>query len=251
MTRIRGIAIAVTGSRRGASRVTRWSSHPFDRVLAGIGEAGTFFLLILAAEGCATSGQVRQEVDRLGESEQRLAGLQARMDELTAEIDREESVLATRGEELAAARAQAALASEQALRAQATASGNLSGETVFRVEGVGFEPGTSRLTDASRLLLDQLADRLRAENAAYFLEVQSDPEEAGSALGAARVETVRRYLHEDHGLPLHSVGAVAAAPGAAHTLEVSAATDAADALVAPPAGDGQLAIVVVRDQPKP
>ncbi len=77
MARIRGIAIAVTGSRRSASRVTRRSSHRFDRVLAGIGEAGTFFLLVLAAEGCATSGQVRQEVDRLGESEQRLAGLQA------------------------------------------------------------------------------------------------------------------------------------------------------------------------------
>ena len=176
--------------------MTRRSSHRFDRVLAGIGEAGTFFLLVLAVAGCATSGQVREEVDRLGEAEQRLAELQARLDSLTAEIDREESALAARQEELAAAQAQAALASEQARRAQASASGNLSGETVFRVDGVGFEPGTSTLTEGSRLLLDQLVDRLRAENAAYFLEVQSDPEEASSALGAARVDAVRRYLHD-------------------------------------------------------
>ena len=226
-------------------------SHRFDRVLAGIGKAGTFFLLVLVAGGCATSGQVRQEVDRLRESEQRLAGLQARLDSLIAEIDRGESALAARREELAAAQAQAALAAEQALRAEAIASGNLSGETVFRLDGVGFEPGTSKLTEGSRLLLDQLADRLRAENTAYFLEVQSDPQQAGSALGAARADAVRRYLHEDHGLPLHSVGAVAAMPGAAHPPEVSAPTAAVDDPLGPPGdGDGQLAILVVRHQPK-
>jgi outer membrane protein OmpA-like peptidoglycan-associated protein len=201
--------------------------------------------------GCATGRQVREEVDRLGESEQRLAGLQVRLDSLTAEIDREESALAARREELAAAQAQAALAGEQALRAEATASGNLSGETVFRLEGVGFVPGTSKLTEDSRLLLDQLADRLRAENVAYFLEVQSDPEEAGTALGASRVDAVRRYLHEDHGLPLHSFGAVAATPGAADPPDASATAEAADPLVAPTDGDGQLAILVIRDQPKP
>ena len=72
-------------------------------------------------------------------------------------------------------------------------------------KGVGFEPGTSRLTDASRLLLDQLADRLRAENAAYFLEVQSGSRGGGQRPSAPPAwTTVRRYLHEDHGLPLHS-----------------------------------------------
>ena len=169
--------------------------HRLDRALAGIGEAGTFFLLVLAAAGCATSGQVREEVDRLDEAEQRLAELQTRLDSITAEIDREESALAARQEELAAAQSQVALASEQARRAQASASGNLAGETVFRIDGVGFEPGTSTLTEGSKLLLDQLVDRLRAENAAYFLEVQSDPGEASSPLGAARVDAVRRYLH--------------------------------------------------------
>jgi outer membrane protein OmpA-like peptidoglycan-associated protein len=225
----------------------------FDRLLAGIGETGTFFLLVLVAGACATNSQVREEVGRLGETEQRLAGLQSRLDSLTEEIESKEAALAARGEELAAARAQAALALEQARRAQAAASGNLSGETVFRLDGVGFEPGTSRLTEGSRLLLDQLVDRLRAENAAYFLEVQSDPEEAGSALGAARVDAVRRYLHEDRGLPLHSVGAVTGTRQATHPPGVSADAEASavDPLVMPTGGDGQLAILVVRDQPQP
>jgi outer membrane protein OmpA-like peptidoglycan-associated protein len=173
-------------------------------------------------------------VDRLDEAEQRLAGLQSRLDSITAEIDREESALAARQEELAAAQSQAALATEQARRAEASASGNLAGATVFRIDGVSFEPGTSRLTEASRLLLDQLVERLRAENAAYFLEVQSDPGEANSPLGHARVDAVRRYLHLDHGLPLHSVGAVTGTSVAALA-----------------SGDGQLAILVVRDLPQP
>ncbi len=204
------------------------SSHRFDRLLAAIGESGTFSLLLLTMVSCASRGEVREQVDRLGEADQRVAELQSRVESLTAQIDREETALAARREELAAAHEQVVLADDQARRAQASTSGNLSGETVFRVDGVGFELGTSELTDESKLLLDQLADRLRAENAAYFLEVQSF--EASSALGMARVDAVRRYLHFERGLPLHSLSVVTATPGG---------------------GDGRLAVLVVRDQPRP
>jgi outer membrane protein OmpA-like peptidoglycan-associated protein len=213
-------------------------------------KSGTFFLLILAVVGCATRGDVSEQVDRLGAANERVTALQSRLDSLNAEIERSETALAASREALAAAQAEAALASEQARRAEAIANGNLAGETVFRVDGVGFERGTSTLTEASRIMLDQLADRLRAENAAYFLEVHSfDAEPSKSALAAARVDAVRRYLHDTRGLPLHSVSALSAAT-TSHGKEVG--TDgAADPLVEAPAADGQLAIRVIRDQPKP
>jgi hypothetical protein len=214
-----------------------------------IGESGTFFLLVVTLIGCASRGDVRDEVDRLGAAQQQVTGLQARVDSLNQEIARSEAALAASHERLAAAQAEAARASEQARRAEASATGNLSGETVFRVDGVGFEPGTSILTEASRILLDQLAGRLRAENAAYFLEVQAfDVDAATSSVSAARVDAVRRYLHEEQGLPLHSLSALTTTAGARHAAGAGAS---GDPLGDTATADGQLAIVVVRNQPKP
>jgi hypothetical protein len=229
--------------------MSRSTSDRRRRVVTRSRESGTFFLLVLALLGCASRGDVGEEVDRLGAASERMAGLQPRLDSLNAEIERAEIALAASREELAAVQAEAALASEQARRAESSASGGFAGETVFRVDGVGFEPGTSTLTETSRILLDQLAARLRAENAAYFLEIQTiDGASSESSLAAARLDAVRRYLHEAQGLPLHSFSAVSGATEP-HVAEARVGA-AADPLAETGAADGRLAILVIRDQPK-
>jgi hypothetical protein len=225
------------------------TSPTLHRLVTSTRKAGIFFLLALGIVGCASRGDVREGLDRLDPEEQRMATLQARLDSLQSEIQRSEAALAASAEELAAARAEAALASEQAARAEAAATGNLAGETVFRVDGVGFEPGTSILTETARTLLDQLADRLRAENAAYFLEIQSfDRDTATISLGVARVDAVRRYLHEARGFPLHSIRGVAATASAPHAVGEIANSD--DPGPGPVAVADELTIVVVRDLPQ-
>jgi outer membrane protein OmpA-like peptidoglycan-associated protein len=220
-----------------------------DRIVTRVGESGTFFLLLVTVVGCASHGDVRVQVDRLGTAQDQVAELQSRLESLDAEIERSEAALAASREELEAAQAEAALASEQARRAEAATTGDLTAETVFRVDGVGFEPGTSTLTEASRIVLDQLADRLRAENAAYFLEVQSfDGDGSKSSLAAVRVDAVRRYLHDAQGLPLHVFSAVSA--GRSPGLADGGVGAAADPLGEMPPVDGEVAILVVRDQPR-
>ena len=210
--------------------------------LTRIGETGTFFLmLVVLGIGCASKGQVRDEVRRLAEREATIERLKAELAALDAEIDRAGSALAAQQPKIEEARTEAALASELARRAETTAAGSLLGETVFRMEGLRFEPGTAKLTEDARAALDQLADRLRAENAGYFIEVQSRRAGASPGLEAARAEAVRRYLHDDRGLPLHAVSTLTA-------IDESPAggqLEAASVLEALPAED-QLAVVVVR-----
>jgi outer membrane protein OmpA-like peptidoglycan-associated protein len=219
------------------------------RTLARVREAGTFYLLLAALAGCATRGQVRVEVDRLAQEEASLDRLEQRLASLTAAIGKEEKTLQARREAVGETASQALLASDEAREAEDLATGRLLGETVFRVSGIRFEPGTTTLTAESRSLLDQLVERLRAEDAGYYLEVRSraagDAGDAGDLLGDARAESVRRYLHDDRGLPLHVVSTMAAA------RELSPPAPAEDLLEVAPAGESSLAVVVVRPFPRP
>ena len=119
-------------------------SRGFRRTV--IRETGTFFLLVLAMAGCATRGRVDQEVGSLAARDQKLAELESRLASLEAAIEESETALVTSRSELAAAQERAALASDHARRAEAGAGGHLLGETVFRLDGVAFEPGTAALT---------------------------------------------------------------------------------------------------------
>ena len=58
-----------------------------------------------------------------------------------------------------------------------------------------------------------LVQQLRDGRSAIYLEIEGHTDANGSSefnrrLGLARAESVRRYLHERHGLPLHKIGVV-------------------------------------------
>jgi hypothetical protein len=233
-------------------------------------EAGTNFLLAIAGFlpifcGCATQGVVRDEVSALEAQSANLERLEQQLAALTLQLDREEELLRQRQEDVAAARDQALLASDNSRLAEATAAGRLFGETVFRLDGLSFEPGSEALTEESRLLLDQLVERLQVEDAGYFLEVrarsgaEAAPEPA--ALDQARAEAIRRYLHEVGGLPLHAMSTLAAPEAAAlqppsgPAAPLSAPADgaaaaAASLLAVEPDPVGPIAVVVVRPFPR-
>ena len=179
-------------------------------------EAGTFSLLLIALAGCATRGHVRDQVAELEAKRGNLERLEQRLHSLHEAIGREAELLTQREREVAGARERALLAGDSSLAAQENVSGRLLGETVYWLEGLRFEGDSAELTGASRALLDQLAERLRIEDAGYFLEVRAGSGESGRAdreLSLARAEAVRRYLHVDRGLPLHALSTLAA-PGA-------------------------------------
>ncbi len=182
-------------------------------------------LAALVAGGCATKLYVREQASRLEAQFEDPESLHFQIEPL--EIEELEQRIEPQRERIHSGADLATLALERATEAMELAAGRLLFEPSFSVEGIFFAPGSTELTREARALLDQLAARLVLENRGSYLEVQGHTDASGSEddnllLGQRRAEAVRRYLHEQGGIPLHHISALslgetaAAADGATH-----------------------------------
>ena len=86
--------------------------------------------------------------------------------------------------------------------------------TVVLSENAGtFSFNRSELSDATREAIDELAARLKSENANVFIEVEghtdsTGPENYNLHLGELRAEAVRRYLITQHAIPIHRISII-------------------------------------------
>ena len=76
-----------------------------------------------------------------------------------------------------------------------------------------FGFGDATLPEPASAKLDELVRRLRALTAPAHLEIEGHTDATGSArfnslLALRRAESVRRYLHEHHQLPLHRINVI-------------------------------------------
>jgi len=109
------------------------------------------------------------------------------------------------------------LAQEALDRAQA-AHKLAEGKLVFEAELAGdiatFGFEKTRLSEESKQKLTEFANRLKAENRNVYIEIQghtdsSGPKMTNLMLSRQRAEQVRDYLHQEAGIPLHRLAAVA------------------------------------------
>ena len=191
-------------------------------------------LAVLSAallSGCATKGFVSERVDgRAAEVEAevdaRIAELQRALDESETTIQRQEAqlrevdetannafALATSAE--GAAGAAQATADDVSARADAIerASQRLVFEVVIADNHDQFTFADANLPAPARATLDRFVDQLRQLPAASYLEIEGHTDATGPApynarLGLERAEGVRRYLHEQHQLPLHKMSVI-------------------------------------------
>jgi len=133
-------------------------------------------LAALALSGCATKTFV----------EERVSGLEARLDEHDARIA---ELSQTSREALA-----------RAEDAGVLARGKFLYTVVLTEEGVRFESEEAKLSPDAADRLNRLASELRAENRNVYLEIQGHTDATGSPeynqwLGQQRADAVRRQLH--------------------------------------------------------
>lgn len=149
---------------------------------------GALLMAGLTVSGCATKGFVREQV----------AVVDTRVGQVDTHLSQVEGTAAD-----ALARANAA---------HKLAEGKFLYEVVLSDDSVKFPVDRHALSPEAEARLDELAQRLKAENKNVYLEIQGHTdatggEEYNEQLGQARAEAVRRYLNM-HGVALNRMSTV-------------------------------------------
>lgn len=93
------------------------------------------------------------------------------------------------------------------------AEGKLLFEAVLSDNNLKFAFNKSALSDEAKQLLDDLANKLKAQNDNVYIEIQGHTDNRGSEaynlkLGEQRAEAVKRYLNMTCGIPLHRLATI-------------------------------------------
>lgn len=160
--------------------------------------------------GCATRKFVR---DGAMAQDKKIADIETQVEANQRGLQQGEERLDGMSDELAEAERIGRDAGNRADEAYQLAKGKLLYEVVLSEVAGDFAFDSAEFTEAAAQRLDELASRLRSENANVYLEIQghtdsTGPESYNLKLGLRRAEAVRRYLNSKHGIPLHRMSVI-------------------------------------------
>jgi outer membrane protein OmpA-like peptidoglycan-associated protein len=84
---------------------------------------------------------------------------------------------------------------------------------VLTDDNAKFKSGDAKLSDEAKAALDQIVAQVKSQKSAIWVEIEGHTDAVGDAsfnekLGMARAESVKRYLYEQHQVPLHKINAI-------------------------------------------
>ncbi len=196
-----------------------------------------FFLLLLSAtlSGCATreyvhaylQSQVEPMNARTGALDGRLAAAESKLGDQAAKQQQTDAAIAevqvtlkVHADRIARNEADIANLSKTAEEAlqRASAAGKLAAgkftyEVVLSDDKLKFDTDKTELGGVAEASLDEFIARIKGENKNLYIEIQGHTDSRGEAaanlaLGAARADSVKRYLNIKGGIPLHRMGTV-------------------------------------------
>ena len=183
-------------------------------------------ILALALGGttaCATKKMVRTQVGEVNgkvetlsksveETQERTRANEGRINE----VDQKAQSAGQRAD-AAGRRADEARAAADAVNTRADAIERASKRLVYEVtlseDKGGFKFGKATMPDEAKADLDALVQKLKAEPNGAYIEIEGHTDNAGSKelnykLGLERAEAVKRYLYEQHQVPLHKISVI-------------------------------------------
>ncbi|MBI4264722.1 MAG: OmpA family protein [Acidobacteria bacterium] len=185
---------------------------------------------VAVAPACATKGFVRTEVGGVNEKVETLSGTveqtQDRIGQNEARIGTVDQKAEAAGKAATDARTAATDARTAADAAAANArtvgtrvdevvaaSRRLVFEVTLSEDQGNFRFGGTDLPDEAKARLDQLVDQLKADPQNVYLEIEGHTDNVGPAevnerIGLERAESVKRYLYEQHQVPLHKMNVI-------------------------------------------
>jgi peptidoglycan-associated lipoprotein len=187
-------------------------------------------VLALAVSGttaCATKkfvrtnvGEVNEKVDTLArsveENQERTKANETRIgevDQRTAAADQKAAQAAQRAD--AAHTAVDAVKTSSEARADAIEKSvrRLVYEVVLSEDKGNFKFGKAVMPDEAKGEIDTLVQQLKSEPKGAYIEIEGHTDSAGTPdgnyrLGLSRAENVKRYLYEQHQVPLHRINVI-------------------------------------------
>jgi peptidoglycan-associated lipoprotein len=182
---------------------------------------------LAVAPACATKGFVRESV---GEVNEKVTTLGKTVEETQERVRQNEQKIGEVDQKAAAANTAASNAQKSAeaasgqaqevgKRADARASAieaetrKLIFETVISEDSGKFKFGAAELPDEAKAAIDQMVDQLKADTKAVWIEIEGHTDSIGDEkynerLGMERAEAVKRYLYEQHQVPLHKMNTI-------------------------------------------
>ena len=187
-------------------------------------------VLALAVSGttaCATKkfvrtnvGEVNEKVDTLArsveENQERTKANETRI----GEVDQRLGAAAAAADQKAGQagqRAEAAYTAAEAVNTRAEAIEKAARRLVYEVvlsEDKGnFKFGKAMMPDEAKAEIDQLVQQLKTEPKGAYIEIEGHTDSAGTPdwnykLGMERAENVKRYIYEQHQVPLHKINVI-------------------------------------------
>jgi outer membrane protein OmpA-like peptidoglycan-associated protein len=190
-------------------------------------------LAVSVAPACATKGFVRTEVgnvnakvDSLGKSLEETQERTRRNEERIGAVDQKaeaagRSAADARGAADAAAgaaqkvngRVDQVVTEVAATNAAVAASRKLLYEVTLNEQQGNFVSGQTALPDAAKARLDEVVGQLKSDPRNIFIEIEGHTDNTGATdlnqkLGLERAEAVKRYLYEQHQIPLHKINVI-------------------------------------------
>ena len=186
-----------------------------------------FALTLAVAPACATKKFVRTEVSQVNDKVTTLSGsleqTQERVRQNEAQIkdvDTRAQAAASKAESAANTAQQTAVSANDGVtkvnsRADSieAASRKILFEVVLSEDQGKFKFGAAELPDEAKAAIDSMVNNIKSQKSAVWIEIEGHTDNVGSKmyneqLGLERAEAVKRYLYEQHQVPLHKINAI-------------------------------------------
>ena len=185
-----------------------------------------FVLLVGAAfalPACATKGYVNKNV---ADVNKKVESVSRSLEETQARTKANEGKISEVDQKAGTAQGAADKARQAALDAdtkagaadaKAVAIDKASRKLIYTVsvsaDQADFAVGKWELPDAAKVRIDELVTRVKAEGQLVYFEIEGHTDSTGpkalnDRLGLERADAVKKYLHDQHQIPLHKVNVI-------------------------------------------
>ena len=189
--------------------------------------ASMLALTVAVAPACATKKFVRTEVGNVNSKVDTLNGSLEETQERTRQNEARIGAVDTKAEAAGRSATEARAAADAAAAAAKEGDARLGGridevvassrrlvyEVTLSEDQGNFKFGATSLPDEAKARLDMMIGQLKQDPKGVYIEIEGHTDNVGSRelnerLGLERAEAVKRYLYEQHQVPLHKINVI-------------------------------------------